>query len=842
MLATTPTYVNDNWNLITDNGTTGVVDAGDVVRNNNDTINAGTITAVYGTDAFGVVTTGLAIGSNASFDNINDAIANTTTGGTVNVLEGTYNELVQVNKTVTLLGAQAGVDARIRTAVPETIISNGDGDFQILANNVTIDGFTLTGVINNPSDPPFTGLGAAIWTNPGFTGTNGGHQIFNNIIEGNISGIELDNDGTFQTTVQYNLIQNNNQPGAGSGNGIEVNFGLANAVIDNNKFVNNPNGSASIFIGGASINITNNTADSQIYLASATSGQIAGNVITNSTSGGIVLGGANSGLSITNNEVNGVAANFAAFRLRDDGVGPNSGLTVTNNKFIGGAGTYGVRPGVGSYFGTLTLTDNQISGGLAAIQNDDAALFIDASENYWGTSNAATVSASILGAGLANVDFTPLLDNGDIALATVGFQANHSSLTVHALGAQTGATGRIQEGINLVTSGGTVNVLTGSYTGGANATAKAVTLVAGAGPGQVTVNGNFTLDGNDTLPVDVNSSVAGTGYDQWIVNGAVTLGGATLSATGTRTNNDGDVLVLIKNDLLDPVSGIFAGRPEGSNVIVNGVTYQITYTYNAEAGTFGNGNDVALIDLLGSPTPAEGTAVLGSDPCGDLLQALIVTGTSGNDNIDIKQKGNSGSVEVKINNQLVGTFAESMFGRIVVYGLAGNDKITVQDKITKDAWLFGDAGNDDLMAGGGNSVLMGGIGDDHLQGGKGRDLIIGGMGKDHLQSTGGEDIMIAGTTSHDSNGAALCAIMDEWTRTDATYDVRVSHLKGPAGGGTAGGLNMPFYLNTSTVQDDGAEDKVESGSGRDWFFANTSGSGVLDKLSGRKSDEVLTEI
>src|SRR5262249_25117946 len=160
------------------------------------------------------------------------------------------------------------------------------------------------------------------------------------------------------------------------------------------------------------------------------------------------LGGANTSLSITNNEVNGVAAGFAAFRLRDDigGPSPNSGLTVTNNKFIGGATGYGVRPGSGSYSGTLTLTDNQIAGGTAAIQNAAAALSVNASANSWGTSNAATVSATILVAGAANVDFTPLLDNGDTAPGTLGFQADHSSLTVHTLGAQTTG-GRINEGI-----------------------------------------------------------------------------------------------------------------------------------------------------------------------------------------------------------------------------------------------------------------------------------------------------------------------------------------------------------------------------------------------------------
>ena len=58
--------------------------------------------------------------------------------------------------------------------------------------------------------------------NPSSTGTHGGAQILNNIIQGNFAGIELDNDGTFQTKVQFNLFQNNNQPGPNSGTDIET--------------------------------------------------------------------------------------------------------------------------------------------------------------------------------------------------------------------------------------------------------------------------------------------------------------------------------------------------------------------------------------------------------------------------------------------------------------------------------------------------------------------------------------------------------------------------------------------------------------------------------------------
>ena len=581
-----------------------------------------------------------------SFDTIQGGVNGADIGGTVTVYPGTYVELVAVTKSLTINGAQAGVDARTRGVVPESIVSNGDGDFQILADNVTIDGFTLTGVVNDPSAAPFTGLGAAVWTNPGFSGTSGGHRILNNIIQGNISGIELDNDGTFQTVVRYNLIRNNTAAGAGGGNGLQVNFGLANAVIDNNTFVNNPNGAASVFVGGPTVAVTNNVADSQFYLASVSGGQVTGNRVTASTSGGIVLGGANSGLTITNNEVNGVAAGFGAFRLRNDAPGPNSSLTVTNNVFAAGAGAFGVRPGAGSYTGTLTLTDNQISGGAAAVQNDDAALSINASANYWGTSNAATVSAGILGAGAALVDITPLLDNGDTAPGTVGFQASRASLTVHALRAQTGATVRIQEGVNLVTTGGTVNVFAGSYTGGVDIN-RTMTVVGGGLPAVTTavlsgqevgflihaddvVLDGFAVSGagGSTYGVLLSDKAAGSPYTNGTVRNSqftnLEYGVATADGAVDFTN------ALIQNNTFNPGTGTWGVYLQsGSGHALYGNSFSGTSTQagvlvqfadNVTVGGVGVGQANTFSGLAGSLLVADAvnTAFVGNTVTGTL--------------------------------------------------------------------------------------------------------------------------------------------------------------------------------------------------------------------------------
>jgi parallel beta helix pectate lyase-like protein len=328
-----------------------------------------------------------------TYPTIQDAVNAASPLDTISVCKGTYPELVGVNKTLTIQGAQVGVDARTR-AVPvtsESVVGSGDGAFQILANKVVIDGFTIQGVNNPPNLFPGA-LGAGIWTNPGFSGTSGGHQIKNNIIQNNIIGIELDNDGTFQTVVERNLIQNNNQAGPDGGTGIDTNFGLTNAVINSNKFVGNANSGMGAFAPSSGVTVSNNEFAGNrraIGWFGVTSSSISSNNIHNSTDAATadirIFGGVSS-LSVTcNNLATGAGRGI---RINDDGfcspsTCPDSAITINNNN-ISGYPVAGLEVDSGAY-----------SGGPGSL---------NAKNNWWGSSTGPTIASNPGGTGEPIID------------------------------------------------------------------------------------------------------------------------------------------------------------------------------------------------------------------------------------------------------------------------------------------------------------------------------------------------------------------------------------------------------------------------------------------------------
>jgi Ca2+-binding RTX toxin-like protein len=162
----------------------------------------------------------------------------------------------------------------------------------------------------------------------------------------------------------------------------------------------------------------------------------------------------------------------------------------------------------------------------------------------------------------------------------------------------------------------------------------------------------------------------------------------------------------------------------------------------------------------------------------------------------------------------------------------GNSANTLDATLsTLSVMLFGLDGNDTLKGGRGASVLVGGNGSDNLTAGTGRSILIGGTGADTIAGGIADDLIIHGSTRYDANTTALDALLAEWSRTTATYALRVSHLRTGIGG-----LNGANKL-TGAITDDIATDTMAGAGGQDWFFARVTAP--ADILSDRASNENL---
>jgi parallel beta-helix repeat protein len=143
-----------------------------------------------------------------TYPTIQKAVNAANDGDIIGVGPGYYNESVRINAAITLLGAQAGNDARVDRHDPakESIVDatgKGSSALYVDEESVVIDGFTVEGAHSYGSPTPSP---AGI-----YAGSHKYVQVLNNILQNSSTGVYLYGGG--QDVIEHNLFRNNNEGG-----------------------------------------------------------------------------------------------------------------------------------------------------------------------------------------------------------------------------------------------------------------------------------------------------------------------------------------------------------------------------------------------------------------------------------------------------------------------------------------------------------------------------------------------------------------------------------------------------------------------------------------------------
>ena len=239
-----------------------------------------------------------------------------------------------------------------------------------------------------------------------------------------------------------------------------------------------------------------------------------------------------------------------------------------------------------------------------------------------------------------------------------------------------------------------------------------------------------------------------------------------------------------------------------------------TVTHNVNVGPIGTGVDLC-------------------DPTNLDLKSLYVSGTDRNDVISFVPNLRGG-VSVILNGRVYGPFFPNT--HLVAFGLGGNDRISVHPSLAFPAIFYGGAGNDVLVGSRGGDLLFGQDGNDTMIGGHGRDVLIGGFGADTLYGhyvltkpfgADDQDLLVGNATVHDTVPVNACGLIDEWLRTDLTFEERRERIRVGEGGIPA--------LNLQTIIEDNATDRLFSVRSTDWLVRDAAG---LDRYFGPVANQL----
>ncbi len=371
---------------------------------------------------------------------IQNAVNYSVNGDTVFVYQDTYNEAVNVNKVITLIGSGSDASGSIITKSGGTALTLGAGTSntdRVVAKNFRLTG-SVTGLVTNDYNT-IDNIVSILNSSYGLNINSGNDLIvsnskFNNHEEG--SGLKLADAKSGSNWVFTNCEFNNNKYGwySGSNSGTEPtldNVSVTNSTFNNNKVIG-------------------------IYLNKLSNAVFDGITVDGSgydDSYGLRMSGVDLHLkyrtdyenitfmnSIFSN--NGTAGdNSAGFmiRARDDGSYASNPAAVNNvhlqNNFFNnnaGVGTYSAGIIVGhTENGTsgnnatttnVVIENNSITGNSPYSLLNATTGTVSATCNWHGSTDNSTILATFVNAGSGNILLNSILTNGTDSDIAIGFQ------------------------------------------------------------------------------------------------------------------------------------------------------------------------------------------------------------------------------------------------------------------------------------------------------------------------------------------------------------------------------------------------------------------------------------
>ena len=619
--------------------------------------------------------------SGCSSTSIQGAIDAASSGDTIQVTAGQYAESILIGKTLTLVGSGtvkpviSGVDASHNYIV------------KITANNVKFDTFEVNGggvaTGNNAFDYGIlvTGVSSAEISN----------CVIKNIWKVSSSGIQIDSSST-GSNIHNNLISSFQKTGikyiksAGTFHDNEV---VGDNVDGTSRVQNDMN-----IWGGSNVEIYGNILRNALTVSDVTPTWISPAVLVTgyNTDGSAIASTANIHDNQIYDDDTGVDVGSAYTGNTRDGTVLSNAI-ITNNIF------HHVNTAVNfeQTSATATITHNSFGANIAKVldtQNLSGPLptspVITATNNWWGTAVSSTLALKI--GSSVTVTYVPYyVDSALTILNTVipntvyvnsTYTDGHAGTYIFGYNAFT----KIQDGINAVASGGTVNVAAGSYSEALTIT-KVVTLLSSNS--NVNPNtGSRATEAIITGSMSVNSpnvSVKGFTLTNPNGNNVITVNGVSNIQITNNIIHDVGVTANGAVTATGSVQAIYINR--SSSIDISGIMISDNTISHIRSSGAGSGKSIKAI-FIGDST---GTKNIGATVTGNTISDIISSGW-GAYGILVNHATSSigmSSVDIENNNisNLSGTFAHAigLEGNTPNAKVIGNTVSTVIDSDTPNA-------------------------------------------------------------------------------------------------------------------------------------------------------------